>query len=616
TRNSQLAATRDAARFSVAFGEDEQARFSVAFGEDGRTDARTHGRTFWPVVPLSLEDGLADILWLHNLSEVIFLGGKRLLNQGLFDCGFRQRDEQGLLNHEALDEMLLDDDGVFAFLSCPLTTVKISISWAVSEAHPHLRTKPKSLGTWASGGRRGLGGSWTKALCREKGWRTFKLSAVEQPGTTRLMGDQLQRAASQPEVFLLYEGGEVTEDLRRSLTHVRVGPQVKEIPNGAFRGCDTLIDLQLNEGLQVIGARAFHGCTSLIKLQFNEGVTKLGRFAFAECSSLIELHLKEGLQVIGGGAFYGCKALRSVTLPSGVTDLEATFCGCTNLAEVCLNEGLRIIGDYTFKLCTVLRSVTIPSNVVELGNEAFSNCGNMFNVRLNEGLQIIGTGAFFDCTALRTVALPSTVTELGTYAFHSCSNLSEVILLSGERLLNQEFVDCGFHRGVLLDQGAMKEMLFVEGRHFAFDGCPLTTVKISIPWAVTERMERLPQDCMLPIEERIHSLRLLEQLQDGEILACFPVVRTAAGAQEGTYEVKDTSHETASSLFQVLKVIAFHELKESSILIDLAMWKSRINGKRVESRADCRVSIPDPAKSLIMEYCGFACFLEPSIEGT
>jgi len=261
----------------------------------------------------------------------------------------------------------------------------------------------------------------------------------------------------------------------------------------------------------------------------------VGKYAFAECSSLIELHLKEGLQVIGGGAFYGCKALRSVTLPSGVTDLEATFCGCTNLAEVCLNEGLRIIGDYTFKLCTVLRSVTIPSNVVELGNEAFCNCGNMFDERLNEGLQIIGTEAFFDCTALRTVALPSTVTELGTYAFHSCSNLSEVILLSGERLLNQEFVDCGFHRGVLLDQGAMKEMLFVEGRHFAFDGCPLTTVKISIPWAVTERIERLPQDCMLPIEERLHSLRLLEQLQDGEILACFPVVRTAAGWGPGRH---------------------------------------------------------------------------------
>ncbi|EJK61792.1 hypothetical protein THAOC_17656 [Thalassiosira oceanica] len=59
------------------------------------------------------------------------------------------------------------------------------------------------------------------------------------------MGDQLQQAASQPDVFLLYEGGEVVEELRRSLTHVRVAPHVKKIPDRAFRGSDTLIDLQL-----------------------------------------------------------------------------------------------------------------------------------------------------------------------------------------------------------------------------------------------------------------------------------------------------------------------------------------------------------------------------------
>ncbi|EJK58452.1 hypothetical protein THAOC_21420, partial [Thalassiosira oceanica] len=64
------------------------------------------------------------------------------------------------------------------------------------------------------------------------------------------MGDQLQQAVAQPEVFLLYEGGEVAQELRTSLTHVRVGPQVKEISYEAFSGCDTLIDLQLNEGLQ------------------------------------------------------------------------------------------------------------------------------------------------------------------------------------------------------------------------------------------------------------------------------------------------------------------------------------------------------------------------------
>ncbi|EJK61666.1 hypothetical protein THAOC_17804 [Thalassiosira oceanica] len=78
-------------------------------------------------------------------------------------------------------------------------------------------------------------------------------------------------------------------------------------------------------------------------------------------------------------------------------------------------------------------------------------------------------------------------------------------------------------------------------------------------------------------------------------------------------DIQDTSNETARSVYDVLQLITFHELKESSILIELAMWKSRIDGD--EARADCRVAIPGPAKSLIMEYCGYAGFLRPAIDG-
>ncbi|EJK70739.1 hypothetical protein THAOC_07878, partial [Thalassiosira oceanica] len=88
------------------------------------------------------------------------------------------------------------------------------------------------------------------------------------------MGDQLQQAASEPEVFLLYEGGKVPEDLRKKLTHVRVGPQVKEIPNGAFSGCDKLIELQLNEGLEVIRQLAFYECESLRAVSVPLAVTE------------------------------------------------------------------------------------------------------------------------------------------------------------------------------------------------------------------------------------------------------------------------------------------------------------------------------------------------------
>ena len=411
--------------------------------------------------------------------------------------------------------------------------------------------------------------------------------------------------------FHLYEWGEADAELRCDLTRAHFGPHVTKIPGGAFSGCDRLIELQLNEGLKVVGGRAFEGCTSLRSFTLPSSVTKLCHDAFATCSSLVELQLNEGLQVIGELAFQKCAALRSVTVPSTVTEIiRAAFIGCVSLSAVQLNEGLQTIGACAFADCTALRSLTIPSTVTKLGHGAFGGCFTLVEVQLSEGLEVIDKKTFAYCQAIRRVTIPSTVTNLGTLAFNHCSNLSEVVLLGGERLLDQALITRGVIREGqgILNQGTLDEILFDENRKFAFRDCPLTTVKISTSWVVSERMARLLPECRVAVEERIGYLRRLELMQDGDILACFPVVHQAGD----TFEVDDDL-ETARSLYQVLQWIAFYELKESSVLLELAMWKSRIGGDR--ARADCRVSIPDPAKSLIMECCGFAGFLKPAIEG-
>ncbi|EJK46384.1 hypothetical protein THAOC_34949 [Thalassiosira oceanica] len=114
------------------------------------------------------------------------------------------------------------------------------------------------------------------------------------------MGDQL-----------LYEGGwKVAEELRSKVTRVRVAPQVKKIPGHAFFLCDKLIELQLNEGLEVIGESSFERCKSLQSVAVPSNVIELGWRAFADCSGLIELQLKEGVQVIGVNVFRNCTALK------------------------------------------------------------------------------------------------------------------------------------------------------------------------------------------------------------------------------------------------------------------------------------------------------------------
>ncbi|EJK72049.1 hypothetical protein THAOC_06459, partial [Thalassiosira oceanica] len=193
---------------------------------------------------------------------------------------------------------------------------------------------------------------------------------------------------------------------------------------------------------------------------------------------------------------------------------------------------------------------------------------------------------------------------LGDEAFSYCRNLTEVILLGGDCLLNQEFLDCGLFSGQgVLNQNRLNKLI---GSGLASD-LPLTAIKVSVSGTLSDRMARLPKECRLSLEGRIRELSRLDLTQDGNILACFPLVHRSSWTS-----VEDTNDETAGSLHQVLRLISFHELKESTILIELAMWKSRLVVD--EARADCRTSVPDPAKCLIMEYCGFTGFLEPAIE--
>ena len=254
--------------------------------------------------------------------------------------------------------------------------------------------------------------------------------------------------------------------------------------------------------------------------------------------------------------------LTRVLVDSQVTYLES-FAGCRNLTELQLNEGLKVIGEEAFCFCSALRSVSVPSTVTELGRYTFSCCSNLAEVQLNVGLKTVRDYAFSGCTALRSVTIPSTVTKLGNGAFYGCTNLSEVILLGGQRLLNHEFLarHLAGHEGILKEE-MVGLLSVVDGS--TFHGCRLLNrVKISISWAVSERLARLTPECRLSVEEKIRNLPRLELLQDGNVLACFPLV--SGGSDDEADDdsdtedgdilgIQDTNNDTAESVYQVLQL--------------------------------------------------------------
>ena len=73
------------------------------------------------------------------------------------------------------------------------------------------------------------------------------------------------------EWFLYREGQAVPRDV----THARIDPSVKFIAEGAFKDCEQLEEVELCEGLAIIGDDAFFGCKSLIRFKAPSTVKKI-----------------------------------------------------------------------------------------------------------------------------------------------------------------------------------------------------------------------------------------------------------------------------------------------------------------------------------------------------
>ena len=94
-----------------------------------------------------------------------------------------------------------------------------------------------------------------------------------------------------------------------------------------------------------------------ICIEFPSGVTTIRGFAWP---TLKNIELPEGLKVIGMGAFSGCTQLTSINIPSSVIAIgekrdrwynTPPFQDCINLKNIKLSEGLQTISYGSFMNC-------------------------------------------------------------------------------------------------------------------------------------------------------------------------------------------------------------------------------------------------------------------------
>ena len=99
-------------------------------------------------------------------------------------------------------------------------------------------------------------------------------------------------------------------ELPEGISSVQVADGITAIPDDAFWGCETLVDVTLPQTVRTIGKRAFGRCVNLARINIPEGVTYIGDGAFLMCGSLTQHTIPDSVTAIESDSFWNCDNLR------------------------------------------------------------------------------------------------------------------------------------------------------------------------------------------------------------------------------------------------------------------------------------------------------------------
>ena len=264
------------------------------------------------------------------------------------------------------------------------------------------------------------------------------------------------------------------------------------------------------------------------------------------------------------------KDVKIVRFHSSVTEVSNDmFAHCKELKEVVFNDGLQRIEDYAFRECTSLDHINLPSTLLEINVLSFSFCTSLEDIILNEGLQKIGMGAFANCRSLESITIPSTVTEISTNAFFNCRRLREV----------------GLHGGI------------EEIRFTAFEECS-SLERFTFP-KLSTRLETMIRAGQTEVEDKIDNIRgNLMGRRGSELFVSAESMRVFYNNWKTIREV----------IRRIDRLITYYELKEATTLLELAIWKSKIDQAgevKPINRDVYRIDIPGPVRDTILQYLNF-----------
>lgn len=145
---------------------------------------------------------------------------------------------------------------------------------------------------------------------------------------------------------------------------IDLGAKISRIPDHCFDGADKLVEVNVPEGVESIGAYVFQNNTALVKLTLPGSLRTIGEHAFYY-TAFTELDIPDGVTNISAGAFQHTKLIR-VKLPDGLKKVEDYLFDQSAVKEVSIPDSVEAIGRNPFRWAGLLEYVYIPSSVIQI----------------------------------------------------------------------------------------------------------------------------------------------------------------------------------------------------------------------------------------------------------
>ena len=189
-----------------------------------------------------------------------------------------------------------------------------------------------------------------------------------------------------------------------SVTEISIPEYVTSITLGAFKGCQSLKEIELYfTGYSETSSNKHFGYA------FGAGSsTKEQQGAYIPAS--LKTVVLKGKGAINDYAFYGCSGITDIQFSpdSNYTSIgQYAFYGCSGISnDNFIPDTITSIGNYAFANCDGIKTFTIPDSVNTISSHAFYECNNLVNIIVGTGVTSIGISAFKNCTSLQSITLP------------------------------------------------------------------------------------------------------------------------------------------------------------------------------------------------------------------